>query len=72
MVFISFLNIDSLRIFNSGNFLLFLCLIVTLICSNVEDVARDAGSIDVDEDMFLRKCKQIYLSLNFRSLSDYS
>ena len=32
------------------------CKLFPLIFSNIEDIARDAGSIDVEEDVLFRKC----------------
>lgn len=34
-------------------------------CSNIEDVARDAGSINVEEDVLLRKHNPVVILLEF-------
>lgn len=31
------------------------------ICSNIEDICRDAGSVDVEEDILLRKHRLAFL-----------
>lgn len=30
-------------------------------CSNIEDISRDAGSMDVEEDVLLRECGLTFL-----------
>lgn len=32
--------------------------------SNIEDITRDAGSFDVDEDVLFRKCKACFISVS--------
>lgn len=34
---------------------LYICFGWCAICSNIEDICRDAGSVDVEEDILLRK-----------------
>lgn len=40
--------------------------IVSRFCSNIEDITRDAGSFEAEEDALLRKCRidRVFFTLN--------